>query len=64
MENIMDITDNHLKELKVSIGHRIIFKNKVKFYKKEKDEKKGDGRKRLRKTGLRKIKKRKKNKSF
>jgi len=37
MENIMDITDDHLKELKVSIGHRIIFKNKVKFYKEKRD---------------------------
>ncbi|XP_077280586.1 uncharacterized protein LOC143907596 isoform X3 [Temnothorax americanus] len=37
LENITDITNDHLKELKVSIGHRIIFKNKIQLYKENKE---------------------------
>lgn len=33
-----------LEELKVSIGHRIIFKNKVKFYKEKREGKNLEGK--------------------
>lgn len=40
VENVTDITDDHLKELKVSIGQRIIFKNEIKLYKEKKETEK------------------------
>jgi hypothetical protein len=37
IESMTDITDDHLQELKISIGHRIIFKNKIQVYKEKKE---------------------------
>jgi len=39
IENMVHLTDDHLKELQISIGNRIIFKHKLKLYENEKEKK-------------------------
>lgn len=36
IENMIHLTDDHLKELQVSMGQRIIFNDKIKLYKNHK----------------------------
>ncbi|XP_036148807.1 uncharacterized protein LOC118647643 isoform X3 [Monomorium pharaonis] len=37
IDNMKDLTEDHLKELKISIGHRILLKNKIKRFMEEKE---------------------------